>query len=873
MTIQYDDPQLQAWVDAVRNSGVKNSMNKFTGDGVKIVYDVNFAGGYLYKADIRAYKVSPTSVRADVEIVAVDDNRVTLAAPVEAGWTLVIYRDTPKNSPLVDFSDNSIVNERNLDTNFQQAIFSVAEMLDRFDDTVQFTLDAYTAAENARVSAANALASEQAAAGSSASAAASAATAAAAAGSAAVSQAAAAASEAQSATNAVAAATGAATASAAASSAGASATLATNKAAAAAGSAAAADASALLAQNTGGTAWLPAGLLAPVVFTSGIAATVATSVIYAGVVYAARPDAVPFTTTGTFNPTQWNRVYGVSADQLARLGTTAADLIVTSFSAVGVADGAWVHFAGRDAVGDGGGGWFRYSATSTQPADGGTVFAVSGGGRVFREGWTVFNFNGTLLAPWFSTKGDGSDETVKFQSAVTAMRAGDTLSGAGRTYTVKRIKLKSLTTLRDTNFVTLAGAVPSEYWSPVTIGDNGDMTTYTDITCINVKVNGNRANNNTGSVAFAEDGGKHGFRVIGNVKRIKFIECSAQYCGSYGFFFYRGLNTATIPFGDIPTIDDVQLIDCVSQYNKAHGGAADSITNFVISGGRYTHNGLAYLSDPGGLTLGGAAYGNAWDFEGYGIGSWIGNIYIHGADLRHNAAASLLFTDPANAVDDARFAIRDTIVIQDVQADTGSDPSRTNPYAAVIITPPYANWTKGSVYKNVSIIGGNIIGEINFACVDDMRIDVEQYTTRSKLGDGAYSNRVTCNTPSPYRFTDLFGADVAYLYAQPENLYAPTDAHGLPVFSSKAKYGLDMQLCYSDVVSFAAGEEKVVTAALPRAFDNRQLGAFGFVSFVSESGEVYVPRSASGTSATVQALVKNGSSAQSIRLGFVVFGE
>lgn len=456
MTIQYDDPQLQAWVDAVRNSGVKNSMNKFTGDGVKTVYDINFAGGYLYKADIRAYKVSPASAKADVTITAVDGNRVTLSAPVDAGWTLVIYRDTPKNSPLVDFSDNSIVNERNLDTNFQQAIFSVAEMLDRFDDTVQFTLDAYTAAENARVSATNALASEQAAAGSSASAAASAATASAAAGNAAASQAVAAASEAQSATNSVAATTAAAAASTAASSAGASATLATSKAAAAAASAAAADASALLAQNTGGVAWLPAGLAAPVVFAAGITTASETTVIHAGAVYAAKPELVPFTTTGTFNSAQWSRVYGVSSDSLGRTGITSANLLLSNFNAAGIADGSWIHFAGRDTVGDGGGGWFWYSASSTQTADGGLVFAPAGGGRIFRQGWTVLGFNGAVNIKWFGAKCDGATvDTTAVQAASNAannvyipagvclvgivnLRANLTIFGDGRTSIIKQ---------------------------------------------------------------------------------------------------------------------------------------------------------------------------------------------------------------------------------------------------------------------------------------------------------------------------------------------------------------------------------------------------------------------------------------------------
>lgn len=180
MTIQYNDPQLQAWIDAVRSGGVKNSMNKFVSDGVKTTYDVNFAGGYLFKADIRAYKVSPLGLRSNLEVVAVNDNKVTLAPPaVTAGWTVVIFRDTPKAFPLVDFADNSIINEVNLDTNFKQTMFGVAEMLDRFDDTITVVQEAYAAADAAAASA-TAAATSQSAAAQSATAAASSASAAAA---------------------------------------------------------------------------------------------------------------------------------------------------------------------------------------------------------------------------------------------------------------------------------------------------------------------------------------------------------------------------------------------------------------------------------------------------------------------------------------------------------------------------------------------------------------------------------------------------------------------------------------------------------------------------------------------------------------------
>lgn len=53
-------------------------------------------------------------------------------------------------------------------------------------------------------------------------------------------------------------------------------------------------------------ALLSLGTEPPVTFAAGIGVTRATqAVIYSGVIYHARPDAIPFTTTGTFNAAQW----------------------------------------------------------------------------------------------------------------------------------------------------------------------------------------------------------------------------------------------------------------------------------------------------------------------------------------------------------------------------------------------------------------------------------------------------------------------------------------------------------------------------------------------------------------------------------------
>ena len=104
-------------------------------DGTTTVWDFSFASGYLDVAHIKAYTETPAGVRVDQTISLTGPNQVTISPALADGDILVIYRDTPKNAPLVDFTDESGFSEIALDTNAKQAVMVAAEAIDAINTT------------------------------------------------------------------------------------------------------------------------------------------------------------------------------------------------------------------------------------------------------------------------------------------------------------------------------------------------------------------------------------------------------------------------------------------------------------------------------------------------------------------------------------------------------------------------------------------------------------------------------------------------------------------------------------------------------------------------------------------------------------------
>ena len=138
------------------------SRTSYAGDGVTTLWNFTFAGGYIDRTHVKAYTQTPAGVRTELTVVPADfigAYQLRVLPAVAVGLTLTIYRNTPKDIPLVDFVDGGNLTEAALDTMTKQAVFGAAEVSDELnlsgiEGLAQYTADAQTAAASAAADAA-----------------------------------------------------------------------------------------------------------------------------------------------------------------------------------------------------------------------------------------------------------------------------------------------------------------------------------------------------------------------------------------------------------------------------------------------------------------------------------------------------------------------------------------------------------------------------------------------------------------------------------------------------------------------------------------------------------------------------------------------
>jgi tail fiber protein len=125
---------------AINDPNYRYATQTWEADGVRTQYEIAFDGGYIRQSDVVAFSVlvdPDTGLVTDRTIHALTflseagtTATVQITPAVPTGRRVVIFRSTDKSEPLVNYEDDSVLTEANLDLANKQAIFGIAEIMD-----------------------------------------------------------------------------------------------------------------------------------------------------------------------------------------------------------------------------------------------------------------------------------------------------------------------------------------------------------------------------------------------------------------------------------------------------------------------------------------------------------------------------------------------------------------------------------------------------------------------------------------------------------------------------------------------------------------------------------------------------------------------
>ena len=308
------------------------------------------------------------------------------------------------------------------------------------------------------------------------------------------------------------------------------------------------------------------------------------------------------------------------------------------------------------------------------------------------------------------------DNTAKLQALINASAGtGIPIDGYSQKYFVKTLNIPSNVSLRNFYFETLGGT--DDFISPITIGSYNDDTLKENISLENIHINGNRTNQD--SIGASEDGGRHGFRIIGYVKNVLIKDSSAKYCASDGISIYSGINTRPVAFSpDDPLAYSIRVVNSEFSWNRRHGGSGDSLKTADFINCKFNDNG----QDIGGSVADGAFgmnIANGFDTEGYGIGSQVGNIRFLSCEAVRNKRHGFLFYDPVDSAD-PDFIQRQYFNLTGCSSDKGN--GGTNNFGIEFVCAVGFELNPIKLYNHIDIISCTSPDPSNFVSCDNVTV-------------------------------------------------------------------------------------------------------------------------------------------------------
>lgn len=335
------------------------------------------------------------------------------------------------------------------------------------------------------------------------------------------------------------------------------------------------------------------------------------------------------------------------------------------------------------------------------------AWAQAGGGGLLR---TLAARHAEVYPATDYAVGDGvTNDTVALQAFITWVPVPTsgtaTIDGMGKTYAVSTLNLKNNVTLRNFNFFKIAGTVDM---TPV-LNIDGTSAAKSGIRLENVYIDGNRANQTNIADGSAENGGRHGIRLVGSCSKIRIYNSSANNCACDGLMLYS--NGAVVN-----AFTDIVIEDFTATGNRRHGMSMDSVAGVRLVRPRLNGNNLdlntvdaltvGTRASRVGATLAGAQYGNGLDAEGYGNYSTVQDLEIIGGEALGNATAGLHFFPNGTNYAGGDFVPWQRIRVIGTHTDTGVSASSDG--FSLEFQPPAATAAAEVHFRECHVVGAHL---------------------------------------------------------------------------------------------------------------------------------------------------------------------
>lgn len=370
------------------------------------------------------------------------------------------------------------------------------------------------------------------------------------------------------------------------------------------------------------------------------------------------------------------------------------------------------------------------------------------------------------------------DCTDAIQAAIDDAPIGVAIEGNGKRYLVTTLKPKSYCTIQNFNLKTKGGSGPTaDFVSPITINYDQTGALFTDITIRNVHIDGNRVNQLAIDypTPAGEDGGRHGFRILGHVENLLIEDCSANFCATDGIEFLSIAAYATNP-----SFKNITVVRTNFNWNRRHGGSHPAAENIKFIDCQFNDNGKNLapgypVYDGGhGASVAGILYGNGYDMEQSGATGQSTNAYWEGCQMLRNAESGFLAYDPSVQTDPG-FVANTNINLINCQISKGTVGATDY---AIIFTSSIVQTTGGPVFKQVNLLNNVLTGRILLRAVDAANLDAGYISsTGSDIGqlDNA-TNVVVGTTQTVGQVFAAFQSTVSYVAIPVQGTWTPSVA-------------------------------------------------------------------------------------------------